>query len=216
MTGWYDVGSAAALPVRQPRGASLRKPLPPPGHYARGHIQACLDHRVLQPQPATRSFPGPRQRAMRRNSRQPPQFNAGDVGTLVVGGDGRGHESKAVTEGVRCRDPGPCSSAASARLRVRTSAEARAGPSGFAGSRGWLLTLPPWLSARLVCYLWVATGPPVAGRVHFGGLVARSSQSPEMPRRVRTCISAAFGAELVLNLSRWTCPSRTGACRRWR
>ena len=54
-------------------------------------------------------------------------------------------------------------------------------PSGFAGSRGWLLTLRLWLSARLVCYLLEATASPVACGVHVGGLVARGSQYPEMP-----------------------------------
>jgi hypothetical protein len=55
-------------------------------------------------------------------------------------------------------------------------------PSGFAGSRGWLLTLRLWLSARLVCYLLEASdSPKMVGNVHVGGLVACGSQSPEMP-----------------------------------
>ena len=39
---------AAARLVRPPRHAFLSKPLPPPGHHAHGHVQACRNHRVLQ------------------------------------------------------------------------------------------------------------------------------------------------------------------------
>jgi hypothetical protein len=91
-----------------------------------------------------------------------------------------------------------------------------AGLSGFAGSRRCLLTLRLWLSARLVCYFREATESPMAGRARLGGLAARGSQSPEMPEGYVPVISAAVGTELVLNLSRWTCPSRTVARRRWR
>jgi hypothetical protein len=85
--------------------------------------------------------------------------------------------------------------------------------SGFAGSRGCLLTLRLCLSAGLVCYLWDASKLPMVGGVRLGGLVACSSQSP---KGLPPVISAAVGAELVLNLSRWTCPSRMGARHRWR
>src|SRR5580658_807304 len=37
-----------------------------------------------------------------------------------------------------------------------------------------------------------ASGWPMAGGVHLGGLVACGSQSPEMPRGVRTCYLSCF------------------------
>jgi hypothetical protein len=43
--------------------------------------------------------------------------------------------------------------------------QAGAGLSDLAGSHGCVLTLRLCLSARLVCYLWVASGSPMAWRM---------------------------------------------------
>ena len=72
------------------------------------------------------------------------------------------------------------------------------------------LLVPPVSSAIAM----EASEPPIAGGPILG-TGCLQLPVPKMPRGHVSVISAAFDAELVLNFSRWTCPSRTGA-RRWR